>query len=331
MYKEDYLQPPGTRSITKGIHRPHPRLTGLCFNYKISSPGRIIIGIGPKKCSETLGAVSGRILDESKNPLNGIQVKLRVVKAEKSEENILILQQKTNNNGEFWFSKVPSGDDLQHFIRIEGKRLRFNFIDQKPFGKIRGKLSDVKLHPLILSINLCSPDGEIFKALADNYGQFITESLPTFPYKLKIEGFELNVDFKYSGDTLISGMIKDVHGNPMKKRRVKLKLKGKQIQKITTDTNGFFTFENLYPGEYTLEIPKIPSYLSGEGTINGNIKNLDNNPIRSQWVHLVSKSDKKVIDFTRTDEHGNFKFIELETGIYIIRVPSYEILIKRGE
>ena len=270
MYKENYLQPPGTRSITKGIHRPHPRLRGLCFTYKISSPGHTIIGIGPKKCSEKLGAVTGRVIDDSKNPLNGIQVILNVVKAEKS---ILFFKQETNKNGEFWFSKIPSGYNLQHFICIEGKQSRNIVIDQKPFGKIQGKIYDAKLNPLILSINFCSPDGEIFKALSDHSGQFITEFLPPFSYNLKVEGFEFYLSFNYSGDTLISGIIKDVYNNPVKKRQVKLKSKGKKIQKTTTDINGFFTFENLYPGEYTLEIPNIESYLSGVGTISGIIKN----------------------------------------------------------
>jgi len=328
MYRENYIQPPGNRSITKGIIRPHPRIEGRCFNYQITSPGHKIVGIAPKKCVETLGAISGRVLDKSENPLSGVKVELRLEKTVNEKKDAFIIHRTTNAKGQFWFSKIPLGDNIKGFLKIKEKQIKINMLKLEPFGKIRGKLLDNKMNPRVLNIKFCSPDGEIFKSQTDNYGQFKTASLPAFPYKTYIQGFGIRVNMIYSGDSHISGVIKDKVGKPIKNSQIILKSDGNVIDKKMTGSSGHFIFENLWSGVYTIEIPENRISLKGSGKIQGNIKDVNNAPIESQIIHLIRTSDKKIIDIDRTDKSGNFKFFELEPGSYIIRIPSYKFIKK---
>lgn len=326
MYKENYVQPPGNRSISEGIIRPHPRIEGRCFNYQITSPGHMVVGVGPKRCAETFGAISGKVLDESKDPISGIQLELRVEKIVNNNQETLIINRNTNDKGQFWFSKIPLGENVKSLLKVKDKLIEVSILKQESFGKVRGKILDNKANPRVLSIELCSPDNEKFGIQTDYYGQFNSPSLPGFPYNISIQGFGIKVEMLYSGDSLISGIIKNEVGEPLLNSQIVLKSNESIIDTKMTSKSGYFSFENLRSSEYTIEIPENWISLKGSGQIHGNIRDINNNPLVSQIIHLVRISDKKIIDLTRTNISGTFKFFELETGSYIIRIPCYEFI-----
>lgn len=55
MYKQDYVQPPGSRLFVSGSVKAHPKLRDKCFFFQISSQSRRITGKGPNVCAQDSG------------------------------------------------------------------------------------------------------------------------------------------------------------------------------------------------------------------------------------------------------------------------------------
>ena len=148
------------------------------------------------------------------------------------------------------------------------------------------------------------------------------------------------VDFLLTRESkgIVFGIVQDEDENPI--REVTVIIEGNNFSNNTeTDENGFFTFENISSGDYTLTFEKedyetkTMDIALGEGEVKdvgiitlevrpspkiyGYVVKINGDPIES--VRLKLKGIKtKVIKTASSDEDGFFEFTDLEVDTYII-------------
>ncbi|MES1241362.1 MAG: carboxypeptidase-like regulatory domain-containing protein [Acidobacteriota bacterium] len=248
MFREDYLQPPGTRADRGDARSSHEILRGRRFLFEIRSPRHTLTGVGPQMYAGLgLGAVRGRLADETGAPLAGAIVE--IVAGEQT------ISRTTDPGGLFWFSRVPPG---RYALRVKDKPgCQVRIVAEESFGNVRGWLTDDSGNPLEnAEIKLIAPDAEEFAGWSDAGGRFVTGPLPAFSYLLRIPGRLCTLERTLHGnDAVLGGVLRALAGDPLGGQLVVLKQAGAEVRRTTTDPLGNFRFAELPAGRYRLEVP----------------------------------------------------------------------------
>ena len=153
------------------------------------------------------------------------------------------------------------------------------------------------------------------------------------------------------GDGVIYGGVSDEERNPLE--GVTVTITGTDYKNSTeTESDGFYEFNGLKGGEYTLTYEKsgykthtesvslgegdtvnlgtIALEMTVKGSIVGYVVNIEGNPIKSAKVQLKGIK-KKTTMIATSDEDGYFLFDDLESGVYmvIVRKRSYRKVSER--
>ena len=152
------------------------------------------------------------------------------------------------------------------------------------------------------------------------------------------------------GDGVIYGGVSDEEGNPLED--VTVTITGTDYKNSTeTESDGFYEFNELKGGEYTLtyeisgykthtesvslgegdtvNLGTIALELTVKGSIVGYVVNINGDPIESVKVQLKGIKKKKLS--ATSDEDGYFLFEDLEQGVYMLiaRKRSYKKFSER--
>jgi hypothetical protein len=172
------------------------------------------------------------------------------------------------------------------------------------------------------------------------------------PTNITIRGFKSNLTYDFVGTKRpthiqLSGTIKDEDDTPLSDVTVILSNGDPPENKTTTtDINGFYGFQNLPVGPYSIRPSKYdfafnpPSiyidyantdktnlnFTGHKGafhTISGTIKDTANKPISGVLVDLLSNWGGALYDITTTNSNGFYIFPDLFSKINYIVVPSH--------
>lgn len=267
LFKESYdlnrLQPPGLKGDLFEPRDPHQVFEKKRYIYELLTPFKFLTGIGPSMYAMGPGAVCGTVYDLDNRPLDGVKVELLM------EEEVL--SRRTKNGGLFWFSKVPSGT---YKVTVKQYACTVQVIRRDAFGNIKGWLTDQDGYPVeYADVHFKAPDNEVFKAITDESGKFVTGPLPAFPVRdtpLSNYPYLMDVpDYLFSvsktvvvKDAVIGGILRGREGQKMTNREVLLKHQGVEVDRSITDNHGNFQFFELEGGIYELEVPESTIYLS---------------------------------------------------------------------
>lgn len=308
MFREDYLQPPGTKADRNDSLSKHEIFRGKRFLFEIRSPRKSITGIGPKKYAGLgIGAIRGKLSDETGAPLAGAIVE--IVAGQQTISRI------TDSGGLFWFSRVPPG---RYALRVKDKPgCQVRIVAEEYFGNVRGWLTDDSGNPLEnAEIKLIAPDAEEFTGWSSASGKFVTGPLPAFPYILRIPGHLFTVERTvYVDDAVIGGVLRTQAGDPHAGQTVVLKQNGTEVKSTTTDPRGDFRFAELPAGRYQLEVPGEKIYFRQipGGTVQGTIQDASA-PVK---VELIAEGGSALTEKTTRDR--TFSFDNVVPGRYWLR------------
>jgi hypothetical protein len=248
MFREDYLQPPGARGELHAPRLKHELFPERRFLFELRSPNKRITGVGPKKyAGQGIGAIRGRVLDETGVPLAGALVELLI--------GPTTLCRETDAGGIFWFSRVPPG---KRSLRVRGRQgCQLRITAEESFGNVQGWLLDPDGGPVEhTEVKLIAPDAEEFPAWANASGRFVTGPLPAFPYILRVPEHLLTVQTTLSlSDAALGGVLRTQSGMALPGQTVVLKQNGAEVTRSTTDEQGRFFFHGRQAGRYQLELP----------------------------------------------------------------------------
>ena len=313
-YDLNKLQPPGLKGDIFDPKEPHEIFKNKRYIYDLITPFKSLTGIGPSMYAMGPGAVCGTVYDMESQPKNGVVVELKI-----GEETF---SRRTKNGGLFWFSKVPSGS---YTVSVKGYNCTLQIIRRDEHGNIKGWLTDQDGYPVEYEdVHFKAPDNEVFKAITDESGKFVTGPLPAFPVRdspLSNYPYLMDVpDYLFSvsksvvvKDAVISGILRGREGQKMTNREVLLKQKGEEVDRTVTDNHGNFQFFELEGGTYELEVPESTIYLSqsAPGKIKGKYGSGKVNQTR---VELVIND--KVVGTERLSKGKEFYFDHVAPGKY---------------
>jgi len=215
MYREDYLQPPGTRGDLLKPELQHPQFEAKRFLFRIGAESKKLLGVGPKMFAglALAGALRGQVTDEGGTPLVGVTVEL-ITETE-------TLSRETRSGGLFWFSRVPPG---KHRVRVKDRTAVVQVIEEEDFGNVRGWLADPDGRPVDgAEVQLYAPDGEVFRGWSNASGKFIVGLLPAFKHRLQIPDFLFTTRVNVVSDAVIGGAICDEQGVALAGKTILLK------------------------------------------------------------------------------------------------------------
>lgn len=195
LYRDDKLQPPGTKQGTTGPGEPHAIFNRRRFLFHLRSPATAVAGVGPACFARAEASLSGRVLDAAGSPAGGVVVELVVPGG--------VLRRTTLPDGRFWFSRVPPG---VHMLRLPDWQLRAQRLDQRPYGQVTGTVKTTS--GVALSgqrIELVAPDGELFETRTDAQGQLRAGPLPPFTYRLRVPPLSFTAQVSYATGGAIPG------------------------------------------------------------------------------------------------------------------------------
>lgn len=307
MFRGDYLQPPGTKADRGDSRSSHEILRGRRFLFEIRSPRQTITGVGPKKYAGLgLGAIRGKLIDETGAPLVGAVVEL--VAGQQT------VSRRTEAGGLFWFSRVPPG---RYVLRVRGRQsAQVRIVAEEYFGNVRGWLTDASGNPLEnAEVRLIAPDAEEFAGWSNASGRFVTGPLPAFPYVLRIPGHLITVERTvYVNDAILGGVLRAQAGDPLGGQTVVLKQNGTEVKRTTTDLRGDFCFAELPAGRYQIEVPgqKVSFREIPGGTVQGTLQ--DAAPVK---VELIAQDGSVLTEKTTRDRA--FSFDNVVPGRYRLR------------
>jgi hypothetical protein len=316
MYREDYLQPPGFRGDLHNPDQQHEMFREKRFLYRIGIGQRELIGIGSKMFagSPLLGAVRGKVMDESGAPLSGVTVELVSPAGN--------MTRRTWGDGLFWFSRVQPGN---YRIRIKDRDCVVQIIEYEEFGNVKGWIADREGIPIVgTEVQLYAPDSEIFRGWSDASGKFTTGPLPAFPYILSIPGFLFTHQVTVVSDAIIGGILHNEQGVPLAGRTLILKKGGSEAAQTTTDSRGNFMFIELLGGRYQIELPGYRLY--SKEIVGGSIKGKISDASTPMKLQLIAK--EKVIIEERTTAQYNFLFDNVVPGTYRVKtgqIPGRDV------
>ena len=308
MFREDYLQPPGTKGDWNGSQSRHEIFRDKRFLFEIRSPRKSITGVGPKKYAGLgIGAIRGTLSDETGAPLVGAIVEL--IAGQRT------IRRRTEPGGLFWFSRVPPG---RYVLRVRDKQsCQVRVVAEEYFGNVRGWLTDDSGNPLEnAEIKLIAPDAEEFAGWSNASGKFVTGPLPAFPYILRIPGHLFTVERTvYVNDAILGGVLRAQAGDPLGGQTVVLKQNGTEVKRTTTDLRGDFCFAELPAGRYQLEVPGQKIYFREipGGTVQGTLRDAST-PVK---VELIAEGGSALTE--RTTRNGELSFENVVPGRYWLR------------
>jgi uncharacterized protein (DUF2147 family) len=288
----------------------------------------------------------------------------------------------TDNNGYFTISNVPVGsynmvvscngpfdDTLLNSVEVTAPTTTIpdiTVIKSNNKGYINGKVIDNKGNSIYnATVTLSGATNEVTQT--DNEGNFDFPNLPFGNYQLKatISGMNtmimpsLNIDDgNYSDEGImliltpqgtpkgnINGHIFDPYNGAISGASVSLYFNDMQISNTSTDTNGYYTFNSIDEGVYTLrvsannyeEVRNIVANVAANQTqtiqdiilkpfltasLTGKIEiGLTGNPASSINVNLLD-NNSSVVKTSLTDTNGTYNFSNIAPGQYYISVTS---------
>lgn len=307
MYREDFLQPPGFRGDLHNPRQEHQRFREKRFLYRVGSRQREFIGIGSKMFagSPLLGAIRGKVTDESGAPLVGVTVEVVSTGGTVSRQ--------TMDEGLFWFSRVQPGN---YRVRVKDRACVVQVIEYEEFGNVKGWIADQEGRPIVgAEVQLYAPDREVFSGWSNASGKFTTGPLPAFPYILSIPGFLFTHQVTVVSDAIIGGILHDEQGAPLAGRALILKKDGSEVAQTTTDARGNFLFSELLGGRYQVELPGCRLY--AKEIVGGTIKGKISDASAPMKLELIAKGE--VLTEERTTARYNFLFENVVPGTYRVR------------
>lgn len=307
MFREDYLQPPGTKADWNDLRSAHEIFRNKRFLFEIRSPRKRITGVGPKQYAGLgIGAIRGKLTDETGAPVVGAIVELVALHQ--------TISRKTAAGGIFWFSKVPPG---KYVLRVRDKGCQARVVAEEYFGNVRGWLTDPSGSPLEnTEIRLIAPDAEEFAGWTNASGKFVTGPVPAFSYTLRIPGHLFTLERTvYLEDAVIGGVLQTQTGDPIGGWEVVLKQSGTEEKRMLTDSRGEFCFANLPAGRYQLAVPGQKIYLREipGGTVRGTLRGASV-PVK---VELIAEGGSTLTEKTARDQ--TFSFDNVVPGKYWLR------------
>lgn len=175
--------------------------------------------------------ISGKVwnLDKSNNDIANIQIKLL-------KNNDIIAETKSNENGEYAFENLlPGKYSVSATLKDGYKFARSIDAEERNSVIISENDGNVKSKEITLLMGKLSSDNDIGIGAPGKLGDFVW--------------FDKNKNGLQDGDEPgLSGL------------KISLYQFNKKIDETTTDNFGRYSFDNVYPGEYTLEVD-IPSSL----------------------------------------------------------------------
>lgn len=315
LYRQNKLQPPGTKQgwFTPGA--PHDTFDGRRFLFHLRSHMTAVAGVGPAQFAAGDGAsLCGQVLDIAGQPAGGVVVELVVPGR--------VLRRTTLADGHFWFSRLPPG---LHTLRLPDRLLRARILAQLPHGLATGTVRTSGGVALTgQRIELEAPDGELFQATTDAEGKFSAGRLPPFTYRLRVPPFLFRAQVSHVADGEIAGNLVDEDGQRRAGLVVVLTQEGRELARQTTDTDGRFSFQGLTGGRFQLGVPGCTLYLrSASGAaVQGRLGGAGAN----QVLELVVRG--QVVASQTTDGAGGFHFDNLPAGNYGLRAPGRELARK---
>lgn len=146
-----------------------------------------------------------------------------------------------------------------------------------------------------------------------------------------------------------TGRVLDEQDEPVSGAELKLSGNGQAEQTTKTDANGNYSFKNLKPGTYTVEVKGSTAYGSGGGQLDiqpesdtkQDFKVSKNKATLSGWSSVVGSDEKpanvelrllgkgadgkqKVVSKATTSKDGAFRFAGVDAGTYAIEVVESE-------
>ena len=168
--------------------------------------------------------------------------------------------------------------------------------------------------------------------------QYDNASLSFQTLSADITNRQLIIDVKTAS---VTGVISNSALQPLNLAQVRLrKLSDNSIVTVTTQTNGHFTFLNLYEGDYELRISR-GSYVTHTenislidhqnlsrnisltaltGTVAGLVSNVQNNPLNNVRLRLLQ--DNAVVYSTISADDGSFAFGDITAGSYTLQAEK---------
>jgi hypothetical protein len=307
MYLEDYLQPPGYRGDLHNPNQQHEKFREKRFVYRIGGGRKELIGIGSKMFagSPMLGAVRGKVMDESGAPLVGVTVELVAAAGN--------ITRQSREGGIVWFSRVQPGT---YHLRVRDRTCTVRIIEYEEFGNVKGWIADNEGRPVVgAEVKLYAPDNEIFSGRSNASGKFTTGPLPAFPYIMDIPGFLFTHHVTIVSDAIIGGILHDQQGNPLPGKTLVLKKDGSEVAQTVTDAKGNFIFIELLGGKYQIELPG--SRLYAKEIVGGAVKGKISDATVPMKIELIAK--EKAILEERTTAQYNFLFDNVVPGTYRVK------------
>lgn len=304
MYRDGYLQPPGARTAPAGEPRPHPRFDGKRFVFRLRSPSRTIVGVGPAGVSGE-GAVRGVVCKDGR-PLGGAEVELCL------DDGLSILRRSADAEGRFWFARVPAGN---HRLHVRGHALTAE-IKVEPFGCVRGRVLDPTAQPVVgARVELLAPDGEAFDATTDSVGAFSVGCAPAWALRVRVPGFMFTAAISFQVEGAVAITVVNQHGKPLAGIEVVLAREQVEVGRKATDAGGRAKFEGLIPGRHTVNVPghRVCAAPQRTAEIRGTLRG-PGGP-----HELVLMAGDEVAGTTRSDAGGSFAFPRVAPGSYSIR------------
>ncbi len=209
--------------------------------------------------------------------------------------------------------------------------------------------------------------GASFETRTNSNGYFKITNIPDGQYTVEVAatdrtaGTQKSVTLKPGGneplDQIVvnlhrrnaTGRVLDEQDEPVSGAELKLSGNGQAEQTTKTDANGNYSFKNLKPGTYTVEVKGSTAYGSGGGQLDiqperdakQDFKVNKNKATLSGWGSVVGSNEKpanvelkllvkgadgkeKVVTTASTSKNGAFRFAGIDAGTYAIEVVESE-------
>lgn len=309
MYRGGYLEPPGFRDEHDGARRGHARLEGKRFVFRLQSPARTVVGLGP--ATHAGGGAVYAVVKRDGQPLASTDIELRL-----SDGGII--KRRSDDQGRFWIARVPAGT---HTLRVPGHALTAE-ITAEPFGCVRGQVTAQGAGAAGVRVELTAPDGEVFAAAADDGGAFHVGSVPAFPFIVRIPSFLFTATISVRAEAEIAITLRDGYGEPLATEVVLLRDQV-EVARQTSSVAGAARFTGLVAGRYTVTVPGRRLYATRvrPGELRGTLTGVPG-PIELELV-----ADGAVVAATRSDAEGCFAFAGVAPGGYALRAG--DLLLRR--
>ena len=316
-------------------------------------------------CTERMvkmtGNVYGTVQDaKTGNPLDNCSVLL----------NPLGLSTTTGSNGSFYFASIEGGEysiqtsksgyitDSKNITVIPDKDNRVDFLlidETSTKGSIRGKVVDADTQMAIVGCSVILSPGNQSK-VTDECGEFLFDNLAPGTYSIRVtkdkylEQTKFDVIVQADTETslqfllynesttkgIITGIVRDYETNEVLEGCL-VTLQPGGASKLT-DSEGYFSFEQLAPTEYEITVTKkdyssytksvtvepgksltveilLPKESATKGIIEGMVKDSESqNAISYCNVTLVETGTE-----VETNDSGKFRFENLNPGSYSIQ------------